>query len=61
MLNFLKERLFPQKMKVQRQPKQIMQNVLNKDLIRVALLQVQTILFKDVDVSEYMDPALLTM
>ena len=38
-----------------------MQNVLNKDLIRVALLQVQTILFKDVDVSEYIDPALLTM
>ena len=49
-------RLFPQRMKVHKQPKYIMQNALTEDWLHVASFQMQTIPFKNVDVSEYMDP-----
>ena len=38
-----------------------MQNVLTEAWLHVALFQVKTILYKNVDVSEYMDLALLMM
>ena len=38
-----------------------MQNVLTKGWLPVALFLMQTILLKIVDVSEFMDPALLMM
>ena len=41
------------------QPKQIIKNVLNEGWLVVALIQRETILFKNVDVSKYIDPALI--
>ena len=36
-----------------------MKNVLNEGWLVVALIQRETILFKNVDVSKYIDPALI--
>ena len=38
-----------------------MQNFLTEGCLPVTLLQLQTILFKNVDVCRYMEPALLMM
>ena len=59
--SFLKTDYSIKNVKVHRQAKQIMQNVLTKGWLPVALFLMQTILLKIVDVSEFMDPALLMM
>ena len=41
--------------------KWVYSNVLTEGWVHVAFFMMQTILFKNVDVSEYMDPALLMM